>query len=332
MRFNEFHDEQTDEMIGVKKYHDLTIPQLMKQLSQDLGLPLLGRGAFGQVIQSPDPKWVYKIYENDSAYDDFIQYALSHKNNPHLPKIKKVKQMTNFLRRYAMQEDKFTVVMIKKLQPLPEKKSEFVVSFLKTPWDVAPGYLPTGVSNRERLTVEQIANQPWEGWRTNELKNLWKTSDEIHHQLMSFGRFIDLHEENVMQDERGSVVITDPVAAYDALDYGSDISHQRATGKPMIKGPHYKTQPAVATPYDDPDNPLPPGYGPSDPYQVPHSMRSQLGFDKTNTNQWDDNFTKKAHDRFWKLHNQSTPLTDKEEEERLRLMWLLKAKGKFKPN
>ena len=343
MRFNEFHDEQTDEMIGVKKYQDLTAAQAMQKASEELGLPLYGRGAFGRVIQSPDPNWVYKFYERDSAYDAYVDFLQQHPNK-HYPVIKKVKKMTNFFKRYGIQKDKFTVVVIEKLNKIPENKMPLVLAIVRmrswNPFD--------------RLEEFNIKEED-----LPEIKSLWMAAAEIRHShVLNGDRFMDLHSGNVMQRADGTIVLIDPVASRSDLDYGGDVAYARSSGEPMIKGPHYKTEPAQATPDDDPDDPHAPPppasfftqsfrskktdqrpshwgapqkpQAPTDPYEIPLSQQARMDWDKTNTDQWGEpGPTRRAKDRYNKLANKEKLNADEQAEKR-RLAAILDQKQKIK--
>ena len=281
MRFNEFHDEQTDEMIGVKKYQDLTAAQAMQKASEELGLPLYGRGAFGRVIQSPDPDWVYKFYERDSAYDAYVDFLQQHPNK-HFPVIKKVKKITNFFRRYGIHPDKFTVVTIEKLNKIPPMKLMLVLRVLDM-----------HQFDRDRIGLDV---PPME---QKKLYELWMAAQQIRKSsVMRPGRFMDFHGGNVMQRDDGTVVIIDPVASHGELDIARDVATMRARKDPMIKGPHYRSEPAQSTPFDDPDNPMPPDMDatpsapkskqPTDPYEIPLSQQARMDWGQTNKSQWGD--------------------------------------------
>ena len=64
-----------------------------------------------------------------------------------------------------------------------------------------------------------------------------------------------------MQREDGTIVLIDPIASHSGIDYGKAVTTLKLTHRPMVKGPHYRPEPAQAEPGDDPYsdvNPLPP--------------------------------------------------------------------------
>lgn len=235
MRFNEFYDQQTDEMIGVKKYQDMDIVDATDAIANAMGTKVLGNGAFGRVIQSPNPNIIYKVFEKDDAYLTFIDYARKHPN-VHFPKILKIKSMTSFFKRYEVQADKFYVVAIEKLYPISSVNyAGFLAGFVGLK-DLTrkPMMLPDGNFNNQALTgYDILKDHP-------ELQSLWDAGQLIRKDLMKIrGMSWDLHRGNFMQREDGTVVITDPITNDDGFKYLHAVSDAASTDQPMIKGPKY---------------------------------------------------------------------------------------------
>lgn len=252
MRFNEFHDEQTDEMIGVKKYHHLTAAQIMKKMEDELGLKKLGSGAFGDVIQSPDPNWVYKVIEKDPAYEEYLDH-INDNPNKHYPKIKRVKKMTSFFKRYHIQTSQFLIIVIEKLYPIPEEKMNFVIDLVNAAsLDEVAEVTPDNVDNWKGSTFEEIIQQDWKGWKPNEMAELWEAAHETRELLADWDYFSDLHRGNVMQRADGTVVLIDPVASGEGIEYGKAISAARRKQQAMVKGPRYRPELARSEPGDNP--------------------------------------------------------------------------------
>ena len=130
-----------------------------------------------------------------------------------------------------------------------------------------------------------------------------------------------------MQRADGTVVIIDPVAGYDALDYEGDIVSARLGGEPMVKGPHYKTEPAQAAYDDDPDNP----HAPPDPGTTAWNQQQQEKSRKEQPALWQnaDGPTKKAFDE-WKTLFYKTYRTPEENARLDQLNAYLEQKRKVK--
>jgi hypothetical protein len=52
------------------------------------GFEYMGTGAYGTVYEKPGYPWLFKLFKEDPAYIEFIQYSKAHADNPHLPKFK----------------------------------------------------------------------------------------------------------------------------------------------------------------------------------------------------------------------------------------------------
>lgn len=263
---SESEDYELDELIGVKKYKDLTARQIMKKMEDELGLKRLGNGAFGDVVESPDPNWVYKVLEKDPAYEEYIDFIAKNPNE-HFPKIKRVKKMTSFFKRYQVQENKFLVVVIEKLEKIPQDRVQFAVDLVNDDVDSIPTHTPEGDKNYSKFTLEELMSHDWDGWTSEDMWSTYYAARTIHKSDLNrpHHSFMDLHRNNIMQRKDGTIVLIDPIASYEGLDYGSAISTARMAHDPMVKGPHYKPEPAQAghgdDPYDtwDPHPPIDPG-------------------------------------------------------------------------
>lgn len=301
---------ELDELIGVKKYQHLTARQIMKKMEDELGLKKLGSGAFGDVIQSPDPNWVFKIVEKDPAYEEYLDHIAKNPNK-HFPKIKRIKKMTSFFRRYHVQENKFLVVVIEKLERIPEYKIDFVLELVNsTSVDEVPAVTPDNDYNDNRHTFEEIMQHNWEGWKPNEIAELWEAAQEAHGVSADLDYFLDLHRNNVMQRADGTVVLIDPVASGEGLEYGKAISTARLEKQPMVKGPRYNPELTQATPYDDPYDEWNP-HPPNDPGTTAWNRQQQ----QQNKPLWSNPYgkTKAAFDEWKALFNKTYRSTEEEE-------------------
>lgn len=249
MRFKEFYDQQTDEMIGVKKYHGLTLDALMKKIAEDFNLELLGHGAFGHVLSTSDPNTVIKVFETDDAYMTFVNFIQQHPN-PHYPKIvKSPRLMTTFYKRYDIQPNKFTVLSIERLVPLSEKMAHFVADVANArdlhdkPFKLPNGQLNGGNYNYEYdeidpgVTFQELSRDyPW-------IPSLWAAVRQMFRGGAVKGT-IDMHPGNFMARNDGTIVVIDPVADPIAHDRKKTIDTFKMMGKkPNVQGPHYRLQP-----------------------------------------------------------------------------------------
>ncbi len=218
-----------DELVGVKRFAGMTSAQIVDFLRSNLGsnLTLLGNGSFGAAITNG--KDVFKIWMQDSAYTDFVRYALNNQNNPFLPKFKSgVKKMPAFFLRHEEAPDFVYYVKMEKLEPFNAHRFGFVTEVPETAnYDEDEGF-NTYLGVKEVLNILErcdldspisVTNQflsklgDWRGCKyeitdiDDELKLFIKTVSEI----TALGHQTDFHEGNMML--RGmQLVLTDPVA------------------------------------------------------------------------------------------------------------------------
>jgi hypothetical protein len=154
----------------------------------DHGFTRLGEGAFAAVYEKPGYPWVFKVFHGDPAYLDFLQYALKHQNNPHVPRFKgrpfKITHNT-----YAIRMEKLS----------HEFKNIDDIMNLINRWKSGP----LTAAQEEYL---RDVNMPQMIPLLNDLKNLAKARRHM----------LDIHKGNVMA--RGDIlVIVDPLVNYGAL-------------------------------------------------------------------------------------------------------------------
>ena len=256
-RFQKFQkvkeDFDVDEMIGMKKFHDMTADQATVAIAQEMGTKVLGSGgAFGKVIQSHNPDIVYKVFERDDAYLAFIRF-IQRVPSIHFPKIYKIKKMTSFFKRYEVQEDKFYVVALERLNEMTDEpfNALFVTNLLglHSPHDPTR-YLPNGYPNEGGIPAITFLN------RYPQLKSLWTAALKIRGMMRDFSDFgWDVHRGNLMQRDDGTIVIIDPVTNDASFDYRDDIFKAKANRSPQYTGPHYNKK-TVTPPPPKPGNSL----------------------------------------------------------------------------
>lgn len=52
------------------------------------GFEYMGSGAYGTVYEKPGYPWIFKLFKDDPAYVEFIEYSKRNASNPHVPKFK----------------------------------------------------------------------------------------------------------------------------------------------------------------------------------------------------------------------------------------------------
>lgn len=146
------------------------------------GFRRLGEGSFGAVYEKPGYPWVFKLFNNDPAYLAWIQFALQHQNNPHVPKIKG--------KPFKITDNTFAVRMEKLDDALIGQDS--IRNLLKR-WDGKK------LSNHERQYLDDVG-----------IPDMIPVLDGIAELSKRYGYSADVHEFNVMS-RAGELVIIDPL-------------------------------------------------------------------------------------------------------------------------
>lgn len=234
MRANEFI---IAELTGVKKYHNLNADNLIRQLSADTGLNLLGRGMYGYVLESKDPNWAYKFFRPDQAYLSYLKF-IENNPSPHYPRIKQApKMMRAFHKRYSVEADYYYVVLVERLLPIKgyDEDFDFFSELAYNDMNHVPRTYPPPESKQENegdYTFAQMAESlPW-------IKSMHTALHNISRALPNFS--LDLNSGNIMQRKDGTYVIIDPIAdEWQAQQQYRDIMNAATKEKPQ-GGPKYK--------------------------------------------------------------------------------------------
>jgi hypothetical protein len=81
MDFRQFYEQTTNN--DYEDYEDFL------HYLETKGWERAGEGAFGIVYKKPNKNYVIKVYKDDEAYDNFLNFIERNQNDPHIPKIKR---------------------------------------------------------------------------------------------------------------------------------------------------------------------------------------------------------------------------------------------------
>jgi hypothetical protein len=147
------------------------------------GFRRLGQGNFGVTYEKPGYPWIFKIFNHDTAYLTWIQFALQHQSNPHVPKIKgkpfKISNTAFVIRMEKLDHNIFG--------------QDDVINLLKR-WDGKK------LSNYERQYLDDVG-----------IPDMVPILDGIAELIKRYRYLADIHEDNVM-NRAGELVIIDPLA------------------------------------------------------------------------------------------------------------------------
>jgi hypothetical protein len=234
------------ELLGVKKYHDSTMKQVILDLTRS-GELTHHKGSAARVLVGPN--FVYKFWVADTAYDMFIEYALKHQSNPMMPRfLSRVRSLTAFFKRPIKFPDEIKFVKMEKLEQISDdhrifdgynvKLEDFIAEIAMNPKLSLDGVMQTFSDLQE---IELEPNQRREAEEIySTVHELLKLYDGVNLENWESSGTLDLHDENVML--RGSqLVFTDPGITDEDLNFNNfliDYLHRVEMGyDPGVKGP-----------------------------------------------------------------------------------------------
>lgn len=177
----------------------------------DYNVKKLGQGVFGVVFDKPGSRDVYKVFTaRDKGYIDFLKYVKANQDNPHLPRIYGGIMRANMpLNDVSYQGKDWIIVRMEKLQPAGK---------------IYPDELDMA-RYMQYAPVQKPSEKEWSS-KAHQLaaKKAWELKEEfpqlaevldwiVANQDESTGKYLDLHDENIMR--RGdTVVIIDPYSYF----------------------------------------------------------------------------------------------------------------------
>jgi len=167
-------------------FREQALKKFMNHLSEN-GFKQLGDfGQGGVVFEHPSYSWVFKLFTHDPEYLRYLNYALAHQNNPHVPKIKgKMIKINN----------ETFVVRMEKLYRSSREETHTLATKLRSINDI------------------EFFNSPFMQEEIKLLKTdypgIYKIITDLLHTNPD-SQF-DFHSENIMERKDGTIVIIDPL-------------------------------------------------------------------------------------------------------------------------
>lgn len=149
------------------------------------GFDLIGEGAFSEVYGKPYEPYVYKVSVMDRLDDGWLKYAKlvmsEFQDNPHAPKIYKLKVFENF----------------------------YIAKMERLEFTVARSY-DEKVQSLFDQVAEALHRNP-SGYRAWDFSQQNPALGDLIFAIRMMGESCDFHDENAMIREDGTFVITDPI-------------------------------------------------------------------------------------------------------------------------
>lgn len=218
--------------MGVKQFANMNAQEVLDYIKNTLGsnnIQVLGQGAMGAALKIGST--VYKLWQQDSAYTDFVKFSRANPNNPYLPKFfTDVKRMPAFFIRHEDSGDYVNYVRMEGLDPVGHLLDD--VFFLKVDFQDEEDEDERG--HLARIKVQNVLNivndmpdSVFQPIRQFQLKLTSMTGheydlDDFPDELKLFvntlaeikqlGHNLDLHPGNFMSRGGKQLVIMDPIA------------------------------------------------------------------------------------------------------------------------
>jgi hypothetical protein len=178
---------------------------------------------------------VYKVWNKDPAFEDFLQYAKTHQSDKHVVKlIGRQKALPFVLKRPETYDTIFKIQKLEKLEPLVHGSGRYtfvqalMILFRKVKLDrLTDDDIPEIISAiAKKYNVSEHLMEP------SFVKSAIAVSNEA-------GRRNDFHPDNVMLRDGETLVITDPYSESvgDTVATASDVMHNQFWGKHQANGP-----------------------------------------------------------------------------------------------
>lgn len=175
------------ELTGVKKFSQTGKFQMMQAFQQSGG-EVYTDGNFSVVLAHPKWDHVWKTFVNDEGYMHFISIVKANPDNPHYPKIGKIKKIVPPFRRFAHQPFLWAVKM-EKLLPITDRNFRIVKSVL----DVYNHWISSEQFREKHPQYEKLY-------------------DAVFGVIDNRNGFdLDLEKRNFMQRQNGTIVVADPL-------------------------------------------------------------------------------------------------------------------------
>lgn len=198
-----------NELIGVKRYRDHDLQQLIHAFSTESGYELISRGRMAYAFGAPGKNEVLKVWQRDTAYEHFVELAHEWHRNKHVPRFfTPVKELTihglrlKYVRMERLEEvDSFTLDgQSYSTQSLTEGLTDTLNFDLDKQLEEVEAYM------------QQLNSSG------HELRFYLQTAVSLIYEMVEYGAQDDLKSSNLLKRADGTAVITDPGAFGEELE------------------------------------------------------------------------------------------------------------------
>lgn len=209
-----------NELVGVKRYRDHDIQQLIHAFSTEGGYELISRGRMAYAFGTPGKNEVLKVWRKDTAYEHFVELAHEWHRNKHVPRFfTPVKELT-------IHGLKLKYVRMERLAEVD--RFELDGKYYTT--EALTEGLTDALSFHDDRQLEDVeAYMHKLGGQGSELRFYLQTATSLIYEMVEYGAQDDLKASNLLQRADGTPVITDPGAFGEELELAKlDSDHDLA--------------------------------------------------------------------------------------------------------
>jgi hypothetical protein len=197
------------ELVGVKRYRDHDLQQLIQAFSTESGYELISRGRMAYAFGAPGRNEVLKVWRKDTAYEHFVALAHEWHRNKHVPRFfTPVKELTihglklKYVRMERLEEaDSFKL----------DGKTYSIASLTEELTDSLSFDADKQLEDVDAYMKALKGAGP-------ELRFYLQTATSLIYEMVEYGAQDDLKASNLLKRADGTPVITDPGAFGEELE------------------------------------------------------------------------------------------------------------------
>lgn len=220
MNFKDFYNER-----DFDKRWNLVQRNLPDFLNKK-GWKKIGSGAYSTVYSKIGKNYVIKVFEDDHAYQLYLEFIQQNRNNPHVPKIQKI--MIDASKQKEINTNEVGIIMMEKLKPVEysdiswrflilENFKQYLrnVDAIHTPLDEFLEYF-------KKRYIQEYGHRKYHFKSIKRFDYFLESNLEICRLLYNLRKFLqqkgenkffDLHSGNFMiRPSTGEIVVSDPIA------------------------------------------------------------------------------------------------------------------------
>lgn len=199
------------ELSGYKAAKHLSFEQVVHNIIAS-GKYKKYKGGYAFVLEPIGKDFVYRVWTEDTGYDEFLKYAAAHQSKHIVKLIGSTRSLPLVFKHDDVPYDKMSVQRIEKLKPITSQLAIEVISlcnhFLKRKAKTATFDAMVHGAMNSTLDHEELVQEFMLDHKAFFLVylDIAKWASAKNPQL------IDMHAKNVMQRSNGDLVVTDPFA------------------------------------------------------------------------------------------------------------------------